>query len=87
MQTGLIDPTILHRASTTLLRLRHSEVQSEDSDEVTAGVPYPGMPVSSDKRVVACQAEAADQAIFDVKVGPNRPILNAPSEPHCSRQI
>jgi proline dehydrogenase len=41
----LIDPEILHRASTTLLRLRPTIS--------TTSVPYPGAPISADRQILA----------------------------------
>ncbi|KAK8854911.1 hypothetical protein IAR55_003650 [Kwoniella newhampshirensis] len=54
--TGLIDPEILQRASTTLLRLRpltQSNTPSSPSSSLSLSIPYPGTPQTSDAQVVA----------------------------------
>ncbi|RSH88590.1 hypothetical protein EHS25_002817, partial [Saitozyma podzolica] len=54
--TGLIDPDILARASTTILRLRpltHSNAPSSPFSAPLPPVPYPGTPSDVDSRVVA----------------------------------
>ncbi|KAI9637293.1 FAD-linked oxidoreductase-like protein [Dioszegia hungarica] len=54
--TGLIDPDILARASTTLLRLRPLSQSSSPSSPLSGPHPpvaYPGTPLSSDAQVIA----------------------------------
>ncbi|ORX38636.1 FAD-linked oxidoreductase-like protein [Kockovaella imperatae] len=64
--TGLIDPAILQRASTTLLRLRYSESSKATSAKDEA-VPYPGTPASGDARVLASLPGSTDQSIFKLE--------------------
>ncbi|WWD18940.1 hypothetical protein CI109_103396 [Kwoniella shandongensis] len=67
--TGLIDPAILQRASTTLLRLRpltSSNSPSSPASQLT--VPYPGTPQSTDARVVARDASfGSGKELFSLK--------------------
>ncbi|WRT68256.1 uncharacterized protein IL334_005232 [Kwoniella shivajii] len=52
--TGLIDPPILTRASTTLLRVRPLAASTSPmSSNSPLAVPYPGTPQSSDVRILA----------------------------------
>ncbi|WWD02472.1 hypothetical protein V865_000512 [Kwoniella europaea PYCC6329] len=59
--TGLIDPPILTRASTTLLRVRPLTTSSQPmSANAPPQVPYPGTPQSTDARIVARDPSMGD---------------------------
>ena len=56
--TGLVDPEVLRRASTTLLRFRPlTQSNSPSSPSAVQEVPYPGTPTSEDARVVASSSD------------------------------
>lgn len=61
LQTGLIDPTILHRASNTLLRFRATR-----QGPAQTAVGYPGVPTDDDVRIVACSRLDDDPALLSL---------------------
>ncbi|CAD6587496.1 MAG: hypothetical protein TREMPRED_004769, partial [Tremellales sp. Tagirdzhanova-0007] len=68
--SGLIDPDVLKRASTTLLRLRplsQSLVPSSPRASESSAIPYPGAPLPSDRRVVLGEGDMS--AIRTLKGG------------------